>query len=594
MLLGVLALFTVGNFQRERELVKGSLEQQGLTLIRFINSTVREDVRKTVRSQGKWLRWDVHMLGALELAVEQPGVQLIRIVGQDDNVFLEASSSSYPKEEGERPQLDEHEKELLRVLQQSETKPYSSLMLIDPKTGHKTFLLAASHRLPMMQNMTRRHGKPRRPPLSSYLDEIEKELSRLHGMQPVFIVRFDFEKFNGPLKNQFTQIILQLFVITLVGIGGALSFLTLRWLKGAEKNLGEVTAFNESLVSSLPVGVVATDGNDTIQLCNTNACTILNLVEEDTVGRLPTEVIHADLASIFTQTLPPGGLEIEKEFRVNDSEIIKSLNLLLTAVTSGDEKSLGRVLLVRDMTQMRTLEKELQKSERMASLGRMAAGVAHELRNPLSSIKGLALLLKPNFKSGSKEEENTETLVKEVERLNRGIGELLDFAKPARLLKKDVSIEDIVTKTMNLVEADAHSYNIQMKLECSPDCASVYADNDKISQVLLNIFLNAIQAMEDIEPFENINEDVKKGVLRIKIHQKEKNVFITITDSGKGIKKEFLKRVFDPYFTTKSDGTGLGLALSAKIVEEHGGKIEISSIEGSGTVVTLRLPSRQT
>ena len=242
------------------------------------------------------------------------------------------------------------------------------------------------------------------------------------------------------------------------------------------------------------------------------------------------------------------------------------LSLLTLRGLKGSQVRLGRV------------EKELQRSERLAALGKMAAGVAHELRNPLSSIKGLAILLKSKFNDEKDGVEAAAILVQEVERLNRSIGELLDYAKPAKLNMISLNINVIVEKTSRLVEVDIEAQDIALNLNLSDELPQIEVDEDKLTQVFLNLFLNGIQAMDS------------GGILRVSSRQERNNVIVVVEDTGIGIAAENLQKAFDPYFTTKSDGTGLGLAMSSKIVEEHGGEIVLTSRPGEGTRVEVVLP----
>jgi two-component system, NtrC family, sensor histidine kinase HydH len=165
-----------------------------------------------------------------------------------------------------------------------------------------------------------------------------------------------------------------------------------------------------------------------------------------------------------------------------------------------------------------------------------------------------------------------------VERLNRSIGELLDYAKPGQLKREPTAIAEVIRKTVSLIQVDLESYGISITLGLAEDLPRVQVDPDKLSQVLLNLLLNALQAMPD------------GGELSVRTTREGRMLVIAITDSGIGISPENLQRVFDPYFTTKSDGTGLGLAMSAKIVEEHGGTITISSVPDDHTEVRVLLP----
>jgi two-component system sensor histidine kinase HydH len=242
------------------------------------------------------------------------------------------------------------------------------------------------------------------------------------------------------------------------------------------------------------------------------------------------------------------------------------LSLLTLRGLRGSQVRIGRI------------EKELQRSERLAALGKMAAGVAHELRNPLSSIKGLALLLKSKIGDESGSEETVDILVGEVERLDRSIGELLDYAKVAQLNRKDIKINSVVEKTVQLINMDIKSQDVSLKLELAEKLPKISADEDKLTQLFLNLLLNGVQAMEG------------GGIMRVGTSLKNGGIAVTIEDTGRGIEAEDLARVFDPYFTTKSGGTGLGLALSGKIVDEHEGTINLTSAPGKGTRVEVILP----
>jgi two-component system sensor histidine kinase HydH len=254
------------------------------------------------------------------------------------------------------------------------------------------------------------------------------------------------------------------------------------------------------------------------------------------------------------------------------------LQLTSLTIVEKDGQAAGRMALIADVSQIKSLQEELRRSERMAALGKMAAGVAHELRNPLSSIKGLALLLRSRFQGLGNDQETADILVQEVERLNRSIGELLAYARPQKLLKQPVQPAEIVEKAVSLIRMDAEAAGILMTTRVVGEAPELLADPDKLNQVLLNLFLNAIQAMP------------QGGRLDIEIAGVGTTVEIRVQDSGMGISREDLSRVFDPYFTTKAEGTGLGLAMSLKIVEEHEGTITVTSEKNGGSLFVVSLP----
>ena len=211
-------------------------------------------------------------------------------------------------------------------------------------------------------------------------------------------------------------------------------------------------------------------------------------------------------------------------------------------------------------------------------MGRMAAGVAHELRNPLSSVKGLTLLLKSRFKDDLSTQETADLMVEQVERLDRSISELLDYARPSQTSKSMVGVDELLAKAVMLVRSDAETQRIAVEEHFGCGSATTEGDRDKLTQLFLNLFLNAIQAMED------------GGRLSVSTRCNQEEIIIEISDSGCGIPSELVEKVFEPYFTTKQDGTGLGLAMSTKIVQDHHGRMTLESREKVGTTVTVRLP----
>ena len=467
LLLLLLAVFTVSNYQREKELINEALIQKSLTLIRFINSSAREAMRDNRRSGETEMRWQSLVQAAMEQAVEQPGVESVLLVDSAGKIVAEAGLQTATTT------IDAETQAFIRLLHPEGQPPFISRIVRDGvgTKARQKFQVVSWHVPPNAPGRDSEiHGRgpgrgwmTRRFANNPQMAAIQEQMNRLAEMRLMYVVQLDFEQFTSSLRRQFLQVVILSIVTLLVGIGGALSYMTLRGLRGSQQSLGK-------------------------------------------------------------------------------------------------------------------LEKELQRSERLAALGKMAAGVAHELRNPLSSIKGLAVLLQSHLSASGKDAETAEMLVKEVERLNRSIGELLDYAKPGQLKREPTAIAEVIRKTVSLIQVDAESYGISITLGLADDLPPVQIDPDKLNQVLLNLLLNALQAMPD------------GGELSVRTAREGRMLVIAITDSGVGISPENLQRVFDPYFTTKSDGTGLGLAMSAKIVEEHGGAITISSVPDEHTEVRVLLP----
>ncbi|GAB6192692.1 two-component system sensor histidine kinase NtrB [Desulfocastanea catecholica] len=582
LLLILLTIFAVSNYQREKELIVEAIAQKGLTLMRFINSSVRESIRDNLRTSRQWDHWQDHMQAAMEQAVEQPGVEFVVLIDAAGTV-LSGAGKNLPENT-----VDADSLAFAGVLRADNAGRFVTRIIKDADKDKKKFQIAAWYMPPTMRDAL--HGPPDGSPrrgqmmmrgLSQHpqFGLVQQEMERLLETRPIYIVQLDFEQFNSPLNRQLLQIIILLVVIFLVGLGGTLSFATLKGLKGSQRRLGKMTAFTDMLVSSLPIGLIATDSSDVIQVYNDSAKELIGSATDKVIGGRPQLCLPAKLAQMFSGKEMGGPIVRQTEIHLTRlPEKDQTLQLASMVVLDDSGGFAGEVLLIRDLTTVKRLEKELRRSERLAALGKMAAGVAHELRNPLSSIKGLAVVLKSNFSHTSKEAETADILVKEVERLNRSIGELLDYAKPAQLKRERASVTEIIEKTVSLVQVDAESFGIALRLEMDDDLPQVMLDKDKMNQVFLNLFLNAIQAMED------------GGELLVATEHDARRILITVRDNGVGILPENLGRVFDPYFTTKNDGTGLGLAMSAKIVEEHGGWMELSSVAGSYTEVRVILP----
>jgi two-component system sensor histidine kinase HydH len=236
------------------------------------------------------------------------------------------------------------------------------------------------------------------------------------------------------------------------------------------------------------------------------------------------------------------------------------------------------MFVLKDLTEIRELEIKTQRVEKLAMVGNLAAGIAHEIRNPLSSIKGYVTYFGSLFADNSENRKAANLMAEEVDRVNRVISELLEFARPSDLSFKSIKVRDLINHSIRIVTHEAESIGIQITKNIASDLPRLLIDPDRLTQVLLNLYINAIQAMSE------------GGNLLVQAEKKGPNLIIDVSDTGTGIPVENLKQIFDPYFTTKNKGTGLGLAIAHKIVENHNGFIQVKSKKNSGTTITLALP----
>jgi len=276
---------------------------------------------------------------------------------------------------------------------------------------------------------------------------------------------------------------------------------------------------------------------------------------------------------------------LEADFR---STVLSSLLVVLVAFGAfvslfwAHNYSVSRRMLQDAEAFAAQLQQQLRRSERLSALGNLAAGVAHEVRNPLSSIKGFA-----TFLLGKMEKEHdaaaAQMLIREVDRLNRVVSGLLEFARPDAIRLAPTALPSVVEHALSLCASDVAGKEIAVRFTPAPDLPLITADADKLAQVLLNLFLNAVQAMD------------KGGALDISScrDQAGGKVLLRIADTGKGIAPELLPTIFDPYVTDRASGTGLGLAIVHRIVEQHNGEIHVESEPGKGSVFFLHLPAAE-
>jgi signal transduction histidine kinase len=235
----------------------------------------------------------------------------------------------------------------------------------------------------------------------------------------------------------------------------------------------------------------------------------------------------------------------------------------------------GTVHISRDITELRNLRERVVHSERMAALGELAARVAHEIRNPLISIGGFARRLEKKLSGDI--QEYAKIIVNEVSRLENILKEILGFVKSSRVNKNSVSINELMTNIVDFIAPEMDEKNNTVEKELSEVPIVSLIDPDRIKEAILNIVSNAAQATDH-------------GTITVRTGVEGGEAVIEITDTGCGIKDEDMKNIFNPFFTTKQQGTGLGLAVTHKIIQEHSGKIKVKSTWGGGTVFKIYLP----
>ena len=235
--------------------------------------------------------------------------------------------------------------------------------------------------------------------------------------------------------------------------------------------------------------------------------------------------------------------------------------------------------------------KKMYRTDRLATLGELAAGAAHEIRNPLTAIRSTIQYLSKDFSADPVKSEMVTELISEVERINKIVQGLLSFARPSDLNTSDINIEQLINQTLLLVTNTLRKQNVEVEFEYFTDNTTIQGDADQLKQVFLNIILNAIEAMGKNPPERSrtLIISIEKGT---PINTHSRYLIISFEDSGKGIEQKNIENVFNPFFTTKEEGTGLGLAICYGIINRHEGEIEVKSVPDKGTCINIKLPQR--
>jgi two-component system sensor histidine kinase HydH len=570
----IIGVFAVNNYQREKRLNELILKQEATAILNLVAAGTRSALRRgLMRGELDADNWIDLFSQSIENSAEHPGLLGLYLVDQNGVIRIHSdpqligSRVDEPTLQLLHQQKDNRQRKISAILQQPEREEAVFLMAT-------AFLPAAVMDGPQPLNRGRMGGMRREP--SGVPEQFEK-MRALAAGPLTLVVELSLEGYQQAVQKQILQIALLSLILLLVGGGGLLSLVLIQNYKGSQRRLKNIHSFTDTLVASLPLGLIAITEEGRIRTCNRSAAQMLNLEADASLGLELAEVLDRKILD----NLKLHQQEIIHRWETETTiESGKEKHLLFTRVKidNDDERPGGFMLLVQDLSQIRDLEDQLQRAERDAAVGRMAAGVAHELRNPLSSVKGLTLLLKSRFKDDLSTQQTADLMVEQVERLDRSISELLDYAQPGLITKKTLQVDELLAKAVMLVRTDTETHCITVEEDLGCGTMTMAGDKDKLTQVFLNLFLNGIQAME------------QGGRLIVSSRCSGGEIIVEISDSGCGIPSEIVEKVFEPYFTTKQDGTGLGLAMSARIIQDHNGTISLESRVKQGTTVTVRLP----
>jgi two-component system sensor histidine kinase HydH len=602
VILGVIILaMTLRNFDRDGTQMATILEEKGASLIKALEAGARTGIRNP---QGAEMRMQV----LVEEMADQPDILFIMVTDHTGRVL----AHSEPEKQGEvvfspedMSQLEPAKGVSWRIMSKENNRAFVVYRQFMPLQGRDGWWGRVHGEGPQGGTVQQGEaGNSGRSSMSSMMNGRGHGMGRMrhdgHSRElmsffstpdmppPIIYVGMDVTPFEQARDRDARHTMVMAGMLLLLGLAGLISLI---WAQNVRR-------------SSLPEGLVLVDGDGRVALVNGKAEEQLGVTYDTVRGKRPEDVLPRAMTEALSVLSREGRMhEAETECVINGGAVIPmSISGARVFGQEGkeggaDAEHLADILILRDLREVRRLQQEVRRKEKLAAVGSLAAGVAHEIRNPLSSIKGYATYFGTRFPEGSEDRAAASIMVQEVDRLNRVITDLIGISRPSDIKRSETDVCELARHCVRLLGPDAAAQGIAVSCDCAEGVPHLFVDPDRLSQALLNICLNGMEAMAD------------GGGLNMAIDvEDDEYLRIRISDTGHGITPDALARIFDPYFTTKSQGTGLGLAIVHKIIEAHGGVISVVSrtpdssaaysadssaaggMSGTGTTFTILLP----
>jgi two-component system sensor histidine kinase HydH len=440
------------------------------------------------------------------------------------------------------------------------------------KENHTRYFEVYKPLLFLSQNFSERHGMPDSTQSQAMPRGVDTE------NRPVMFLGMDVHPFDRAVTEDLHHNMVMITIVVLVGLAGLVSLFWSRKVIRSRRLLQDTRAFAAETIASLPMGVIIVDKVRHIRYMNDTACSLLG-IDIGGVTEKTADAILPDTLWQLHKTADEHGKGLEKEITAGSEKSGPApVSVMVTHIFGQDNDFIGFLFILKDLRQIRALELKIRRKERLAALGTLASGIAHEVRNPLSSIKGYAGFFGSLFEDGSENKKAAQLMVEEIDRVDRVISELLEFAKPSDIQLHPVQPDQLVKNSLRIIRHEAQSAGIRIKEKINAPVPELYLDPDRFSQVLLNLYINAMQAMPH------------GGELTVEARIDGDAVLFAVSDTGEGIGPDDQAAVFNPYYTTKKKGTGLGLAIVHKIIESHNGAIWLDSVRGKGTTFFISIP----
>ena len=552
ILLVLISVSTYRNLDREETRALHFLHSQGVTLLRSIEASARTGMTS--------LMWQEVSLGKLlqEIARDEE-ISYIYLI--DGNGFI--THHSDPSKNGQRatwkPDLVNNDQIVTRIRELPDgVRIYELAKYFSPIYEHSVI-----------------HSKNKA--------QSQRQLVARHSHRgDIIVLGMKMTAFEDARRADLQHALIMAGIILVLGSGAIFFIFVIQNYYLVNKTLKQTQDYTRQVVASMANGLLSLNIEGKITSYNPLALELLGLKEAEIQGIDFKKIIDFKAAGII-QTLDQCISVLDREiiYHKPSGEIIP-LALSITPILGESNICQGAVIILRDLSEIKQLEEKVRRSEKLAAIGKLAAGVAHEIRNPLSSIRGFAQYLQRSLKDHPQEQGYAETMVSEVDRINAVVSDLLSIARPIEAELSPTDVTELIEHSIRLVQADARSRNVNIELNIS-DLSKIPLDSNQMTQAILNLLLNALQAVNSGGRIE-VGAELDPSVSRLKIW---------VEDNGSGITADQKDKIFDPFFTTREKGTGLGLAIVHKIVENHNGEIHLESPppgEKKGTRITLSIP----
>jgi len=559
-LLVIVILFTLRTINAQNERMEEFTMRQGVSVIRTLEAGTR-----TGFMEGDWGIEQLQFL--IEQAAQDPDVGWAGLIGSDGRIV----AHSEPAKIGLRLLMGEEMDTVRRVIRTGEPLSFKKQL-----AEGRTILEIWMPFTPFPDQMAQSELIARYTRIGKdLLDVFDRE------QKQVLFLGLKMDRFKE-LRHQ--DILFAIFMGAVLFIIGSASVYFIFVIQNAylvRKTLDEMRTYTRNVLESMANGLITVDRSLRVATFNPTALEILRKSKEEIDGRPVSELLPLD--DEIRRVLSDSESILEKEVKISGEGRGKTfLHFSVSPLKEPDSRvARGAVIIARDMTMIRELEQKVILSEKFAALGRLSAGVAHEIRNPLNSIRGFIQYFQKKLKLDEEDYRHTELMLSEVDRLNRVIAKLLAYSKPREPRLGIRSPDEILDHCIRVVEREVSEAGLQLiRKRRSENAPLVLMDTDQMTQVVLNILLNSISATGRGGAITVGCETDGRGRLQI-----------VVEDTGEGIPKENLDKLFDPFFSTKKKGTGLGLAIVKSIIEAHEGEIEVESEPGRGTriIVTLNV-----